>query len=256
MRQRPIVRYHGSKFRIAPWIIQNFPDHKIYCEPYGGGAGVLLKKARSYAEIYNDLDGEIVNLFLVARDRGQELADFLRLTPFSREIYFNAYLPGIDSLHNAANTVIKSIMGFGSDSIRQKSGFRSDSNRSYTTPAHDWRHYPEALEKITDRLQGVVIENMPALDLIRKIDRPEVLFYIDPPYVHSTRESKKRYTIEMSDHDHAELAKVLNQCQGKVIVSGYDCKLYNNLYKNWTKLTKKALADGARPRTEVLWKNF
>jgi len=70
MRKRPLLRYFGGKFRIAHWIISNFPEHRIYIEPYGGGAGVLLQKEKSFSEIYNDLDDEIVNLFIVARDSG------------------------------------------------------------------------------------------------------------------------------------------------------------------------------------------
>jgi len=259
MRKRPIVRYHGSKFRIAHWIISFFPEHKVYVEPFGGGAGVLLKKERSYAEVYNDLDSEIVNLFLTARDHGEKLRKFLKLTPFSREIYFNAYKPFESSKNNvekAAKTIVKSIMGFGSDSIRQKSGFRSDSNRSYTTPAHDWKNYPEALKVITERLSGVIIENLPAIDLIKKFDRPETLFYVDPPYVHSTRQKSKSYAFEMTDEQHIELAKCLKKCKGKVILSAYESELYNKLYSKWNKITKPCLADGARPRLEVIWKNF
>lgn len=256
MKKRPIVRYHGSKFRIAPWIISYFPEHKVYIEPFGGGAGVLLKKPRSYAEIYNDLDGEIVNLFLVARDSGKRLKEYLELTPFSRKIYFDAYRSGRKSLERAANTVIKSIMGFGSDSIRQKSGFRSNSNRSYTTPAHDWKSYPECLEEITKRLQGVVIENMDAVDLIKKYDREDALFYVDPPYLHETRQSSKRYAVEMTDKQHEELAAVLRAVKGKVILSGYDSEMYKKLYSGWKCFKKKTLADGARKREEFIWVNF
>lgn len=69
---RPLVRYHGGKWRLAPWIIGQFPPHRIYVEPFWGGGSILLRKARCYAEVYNDLDGEIVNLFRTVRDRGDE----------------------------------------------------------------------------------------------------------------------------------------------------------------------------------------
>lgn len=255
MRKRPIVRYHGSKFRIAPWIISYFPEHKVYVEPFGGGAGVLLKKERSYAEVYNDLDKEIVNLFRVARDKGKKLGEYLKLTPFSREEYFKAYESGGTDVERAAKTVIKSIMGFGSDSIRQKSGFRSDSHRSYTTPAHDWKNYPAALNEIIERLRGVVIENLPAVEVIKKFDREDTLFYIDPPYLHSTRQSSKRYSIEMTDEEHEELSKILHKVKGKVVLSGYDSELYRRLYPDWACTKKKVLADGAKPREECLWIN-
>lgn len=84
---RPLLRYHGGKWRLAPWIISFFPDHRIYTEAYGGAASVLLRKKRSYAEVYNDLDGEIVNLFRVLRNPAQarELIRLVALTPFARE---------------------------------------------------------------------------------------------------------------------------------------------------------------------------
>lgn len=93
---RPIVRYFGGKWKLAPWIIQHLPQHRVYVEPFGGGGSVLLRKPRSYAEVYNDLDGEIVNLFLIARDHGQELQQKLELTPFARDEFNGSFgCPGI-----------------------------------------------------------------------------------------------------------------------------------------------------------------
>lgn len=252
---RPIVRYHGGKWKLAPWIISHFPPHRVYVEPFGGGASVLLRKRRSYAEVYNDLDGEIVNLFRVARDRGPELAQKLRFTPFAREEFAAAWKPTEDPVEWARRTVIRAFMGFGSNSIQRISGFRSNSNRSGTTPAGDWRNFPDAFERAIDRLQGVVIENREAMKCMAQHDSPKTLHYVDPPYVKSTRDRGKDYHHELSDEEHRELAEFLTHLEGMVIVSGYPSQLYHDVYdrREWTLVSKTAMADGARPRLEGLW---
>ena len=81
----PAIRYLGSKFLCAEWIISHFPPHRAYCEPCGGAAAVLLNKPRAELETYNDLDGGIVNFFRVVRDHAPELTRRLNLSPWSRE---------------------------------------------------------------------------------------------------------------------------------------------------------------------------
>lgn len=232
-------------------------------EPFGGGGSVLLRKRRSYGEVYNDLDGEIVNLFRVARDRGTELARALELTPFSREDFGLSYLTCEDALEQARRTVFRSFAGFGSAAASgEMSGFRANSNRSGTTPAHDWRNYPEALVSIIDRLRGVVIENRDALDCMRQHDDETTLHYCDPPYVHLTRSEKTRgtvtrkaYKFEMDDSAHEAFAQVACSLRGMVMVSGYACPLYDRLFRGWTRIDRAAHADGARARVESLWLN-
>jgi DNA adenine methylase len=258
---RPILRYHGGKWKLAPWIIGNFPPHRVYVEPFGGAASVLLRKPRSYAEIYNDLDGEIVNLFKVVRDRGPELIKALTLTPFARDEFVESYEPTTDQLEQARRTVLRSFMGFGSAAASgNKTGFRANSNKSGTTPARDWLNFPGTLDSIVGRLRGVVIENKPAYEVMRQHDGTQTLHYCDPPYVHDTRSTKnpyckKGYRYEMSDKQHWEFAAEVRQLKGMVVVSGYACELYDELFPDWQQVTCKAHADGARDRVEVLWLN-
>jgi len=248
---RPALRYHGGKWNLAPWIISYFPKHRIYTEAFGGGAAVLLRKPRSYAEIYNDLDCEIVNFFWILREHGPALQEKLKLTPFARKEFLSAYKPASDTIEQARRTVIKSFMGFGSDSIRRKSGFRANSNRSGTTPAHDWKNYAEVLPELVERFRGVVIENRTAAEVIKAHDSADTLHYVDPPYVHSTRSAAKNkaYRFEMSDNEHAELSKLLHSIRGHVVVSGYPSTLYSQLYKGWTTEKRDALADEALSTT-------
>jgi DNA adenine methylase len=192
---RPMLRYHGGKWALAPWIISHFPPHQIYVEPFGGAASVLLQKPRCYAEIYNDLDGEIVSLFRVARDRGRELQQLIELTPYSRAEFHDSFVASDDPLEQARRTVMRSYMGFGGNLTRanrdqtpQRTGFRDYSKKNrQSIPAGDWRNWPGALPLIIDRLRGVIIENRPAARVMAEHDTPETLHYVDPPYVHSTR---------------------------------------------------------------------
>ena len=253
---RPLVRYHGGKWKLAPWIISRFPEHRIYVEPYGGGGSVLLRKERSYAEIYNDLDGEICNLFRVARDCGDALVRACELTPFARDEFVLSYEPSADTLEQARRTLARSFMGFGSAAASRKAtGFRANSNRSGTTPAHDWGNYPKALEATVDRLRGVVIENRDALEVMAQQDSLETLFYVDPPYVSSTRDKGSDYLHEMTDRDHFALLSFLCDLKGMVVLSGYENPLYTEYLADWPSESMFAMADGAQPRKEVLWFN-
>lgn len=259
--RRPIVRYHGGKWRLAPWIISYFPAHRVYVEPFGGGASVLLRKPRSYAEIYNDLDGEIVNLFRVARDHGDELRQLLELTPFARDEFELSYKPSDNPLEQARRTMARCGMGFGSSALSQnhKTGFRGSATRSGTHPGTDWGNQSANMRAITKRLTGVVIENRDALELMRYHDAVTTLHYVDPPYVHETRRwrcAKDAYRHEMTDNQHLELAELLHRLEGMVILSGYPSELYQEAYRDWQCVERRGYSDGGkRQRTECLWLN-
>ena len=252
---RPALRWHGGKWRLAPWIIENLPPHRIYVEPFGGAASVLLRKPRSYAEIYNDLDRDVVVLFRILRDpeRAAELIRQLRLTPFAREEFKDAYEVPYKAMDRARSLVIRSFMGFGSNGHARSTGFRSNSKRTGTTPSRDWMNYPDALEAIVERLQGVVIENTTASAVISDHDSPETLFYVDPPYVPATRDKGADYRHELTDTDHVALLERLRAVEGMVVLSGYPHPLYDEALIGWRRIERESLADGARARTEVLW---
>jgi DNA adenine methylase len=158
-------------------------------------------------------------------------------------------------------------MGFGSSVTRpnrdgrpQRTGFRSNSNRSSTTPAHDWSNYPEQIDAFTARLRGVVIENRDAIEVMRQHDSPDTLHYVDPPYPHSTREpaaggSHRGYRHEMSDAQHETLAAELLNLEGMVVLSTYPSTLYERLFSTWSRVERDSHADGAAARREVLYLN-
>ncbi|GAB3380892.1 DNA adenine methylase [Spongiibacter taiwanensis] len=189
----PVMRYHGGKFRLAPWVMSFFPKHHTYVEPFAGAAGVLLQKPRSISEVYNDLDGEVVNVFRVLQqpDTAAALERLLALTPYARDEFNLSYEPSECPVEQARRTLIRAHQGFGSaGATKHKTGFRIDSARAYGTSAHIWAKYPRCISQFVERLQAVVIENKPALDVIDNHDRPDTLFFVDPPYVHSTRKMR------------------------------------------------------------------
>lgn len=255
--RRPVLRWHGGKWLLAPWIIEHFPEHRVYVEPFGGAGSVLMRKPRTYAEIWNDLDGEVVNIFRVLRSSdANRLVDVLRLTPFSRQEFAGAYEPSADPVERARRLVIRSFMGFGSNGHNRVTGFRANSNRSGTTPAHDWVNYPDSLVQVIERLSGVTVENKDAKAVMAQHDGPDTLHYVDPPYVFETRaDMGDDYAHEMTDDDHAELLVFLRGLSGMVVLSGYPSSLYDDALCDWRRIERKALADGAAERTEVLWIN-
>ena len=254
---RPIMRYLGGKWRIAPWIIAHFPKHRTYIEPFGGGGSVLLRKSRAHCEIYNDLHGEVVNLFRVARDHGDELRRLISLTPYARDEFLLSYQVASDPVEQARRTVVRSYFGYGSDSVSRgwMSGFRHNTNQNRTVASQDWASFPDAFSGIIERLRGVVIENRDAREVMIPHDRPDTLFYIDPPYLPATRSRGGRYRHEMNEDDHIALAEFLRGLTGMVVLSGYDSLLYSELYSDWP-VEKKAARDGSgNRRIECIWIN-
>lgn len=270
MTTRPVLRWHGGKWRLAPWIIAQFPPHRVYTEAFGGAASVLLRKPRAYAEIYNDLDDDVVTLFRVLRDPvlACSLREQLALTPFARSEFRAAYEPSDHPVEQSRRLVVRAYMGFGSnahasrDKGHRSTGFRANSSRSGTTPASDWRNYPAALDAIIDRLAGVTVECRNARDVLLQHDAPHTLHYVDPPYLPHTRAVGNPYDLawrmyrhELTAEDHAELLALLRELAGMVVLSGYPDPLYDTMLAGWKRIECTAFADGARPRTEVLWLN-
>lgn len=260
---RPALRYHGGKWVLGPWVVEHLPsDHECYVEPFGGAASVLIRKPPSPIEVYNDLDGEVVNFFRVLRERTAELIRAVELTPYAREEQREAYeVEGCDDLERARRFFVLAWQSRGASRGNWRSGWRYMRSRTLRgqTPVDDWSNF-ERLYAIAERLRDVCFENDTALDVIRRFDGPRTLFYCDPPYVHSTRSlrwSENAYRHEMSDDDHRELATVLHEIQGIAVVSGYRSELYDELYEGWRRVDRTTNTDGKAGQpgraVESLW---
>lgn len=266
MIKRPMLRYHGGKFRLSRWLQTFFPPHQVYVEPFGGAGSVLLTKERAYAEVYNDLDGEVVNFFRVLRDPAQRarLIEACALTPFSREEFEKAYETSEEPVERARQLAIKCGMGYGSSGgTKANTGFRIDSGRKWSTDFAQWGRYPEVIASIGDRLLGVLIECRPATQVMMQHDGKDTLHYVDPPYVFATRQdmrwrSDKYYRHEMTDFQHMDLLGCLKNLQGHVVLSGFHSEMYSKELIGWSEHRTQSRGNarrGTKVITEVVWLN-
>lgn len=258
--------WYGGKFSHLDWILPLLPPCHHYCEPFAGSAAVLLNRAPSPVETYNDLDGEVVNFFRVLRDERERLVQAIGLTPFSREEFALACTldPSLTPLERARRFYVRARQvrtGLNQTaSLGRWANCKNTSRAGMSGVISRWLGGVEALPEIAERLLRVQIENRPALDVIRLYDSPETLFYCDPPYVHGTRGDAKAYRHEMTDQQHADLAAVLNSVAGMVALSNYDCGMLDDLYppSKWRKIKSPPRTNHATKgkRVEVLWVNY
>lgn len=253
MKVPRILHYPGSKWSMADWMISHMPPHITYVEPFFGSGAVLFSKERSQLETVNDIDGEIVNLFRLIRERPEELAHAIRWTPHARQEYYESYAPEVDELERARRLVVRLWQGRGGKTAH-RTGWRSMIERNGPLPGKEWLAFPEKIHAVAERLQGVQIECQPALTLLERYRRPGVLIYADPPYIQSTRTTTS-YRYEMTDTEHVELLEALDCHPGPVLLSGYAHPLYDNRLKHWSREMKKVKAEGGATRTEILWIN-
>jgi DNA adenine methylase len=260
---RPPVKWHGGKHYLCRRFIELFPDHHTYVEPFGGAASVLLNKAPSSVEIYNDLDERLTRLFRVLRDHGEELRHRLSLTPYSEAEFQRAAEPVADEIEQARRDFVRWRLSLGG----RGDSFSFTLHRVRRKMADVVSGYlsmiDEQLPLIIERLRTVEIVSRPAVDVILKWDRSDTLFYCDPPYLPDTRHvgSRDVYGYEMTDDEHRELASVLSQCKGNVVLSGYPSKLYDELYDGWhcDRFDIANHAAGAKVKKrqiECVWRNY
>jgi len=245
---RPALDYFGGKWKHAKQIIGLFPEHKTFVDVFCGAASITLKKPRSKNEIINDINDELVNFFSILRDRNLELRLALEKTPYSRTEYYSCREYSEDTIERARRTVVKSWFGIG-DSLDNETGFRVSLSQGGSTTA-PWLTYVDYLHLYSSRLRGVIIENIDFAECIKRYDKPDTLFYFDPPYVKETRSKKHAYKHDWDDADHKRLLEILPTIQGRFILSGYNHESYAALPYD----KKEFLATSQKgERKEVLW---
>lgn len=257
--------YFGGKTNLAGRIVDLLPSHDHYVEPFAGSLAVLLAKPRSRMETVNDIDGDLMTFWRILRDRPEDLARVAALTPHSRGEHKAAYdLEACDDLERARRVWI--LLSQGRGSTLRRTGWRyyaKPAGSTYSMPDY-LGAYVQRMAPAASRLAGVSLECRDALDVIADYGRsPDVLLYVDPPYLGSERSANYRHEMT-GEQEHRALAKALEASSATVILSGYPSQLYEDLYDGWHQTSLRAwtgngIRNGATKadgdRVEVLWSN-
>lgn len=258
--RRPLMRYFGGKWRIAPWIVKHFPPHTCYVEPFAGAGSVLLRKEPSEYEYLNDADAEVVNLFDMLRTRHDEFIRAIELTPFSRLELRRSLEPTDDLLERARRLYIRAWQARGGPRAQWNTGWRFQVVKARgKRAADDWNDIGH-LWGIVNRLKQVGIECDDYVPVLGRFDAPTTLFYVDPPYLGTTRSRRwldKGYAHDFTtEDDHRALAGHLAALAGMVVLSGYPSDLYRELYcdQGWEMRSKRTKTDVGYA-VEAIWIN-
>ena len=261
---RPVLRYFGGKWKLAPWIISNMPEHKVYVEPCGGAASVLMRKVPApKLEVYNEILAEVTNVFKVIRsaELSQQLERLCKLTPFSYEAYLEAWDQNeADPVESARKTLVRSFFSYSGLSSDRKPGMRMLHTKyqsgNHRNCARDWSNHNDHLQIFSDRLKGVMISSKPALETIAQYDHEDVLIYLDPPYSMHNRTSDIRYEHDWNDQDHIDMVDVVSRSKSMIMLSGYQCPFYERLeHEGWVMRSSRSWTSGLNGRDEFLWVN-
>lgn len=258
---KSVIKYPGSKWNIAPQLVELIPEHHSYVEPFFGSGAVLFNKPVSDIETVNDLDSDVVNLFRCIQKDSERLARLVMTTPFSREEYERQFEGCTSTLYasnfqRAAGFLIKCWQGHGFRTNGYKVGWKNDVvGREKAYALWNWYRLPDWIIDITERLRKVQIENRPALEVIERFNYSQVFMYLDPPYMLGTR-SGKQYMHEMTDAEHEELLQMILQSRAKIMISGYETDMYNDYLSGWEKRQFSSCAEHGKPRIETVWMNY
>lgn len=235
----PLI-WFGGKSKVAHHIISRFPAHSCYVEPFGGAAHVIAQKMPVYSEIYNDIDGEVVNFLMMAIHERERLVAACDALPFSRQLYekWKREIPPEDDFEKAVRFFYVNRSGIAKGN--SDASFSTDTGWRHSREHNTARTYRSACEVIRDfgkRMSTVMIDNRDFRKVITVYDGPDTLYYVDPPYIGR----EKYYAGGFNEQDHRDLAELLNSVKGKVILSYYDDPLLLELYPEWSRETFQAV---------------
>lgn len=247
--------YYGGKQRLAVKIGQLIPSHRIYCEPYCGGAAVLFSKPKisksNYREVLNDLDSQLIALYRIARDKPKEFYRWLQLTPYSIAEYEKAKIIrkqpwDYSDLEIAWANFVNLEFSYNNSHSNGWAIARYGCVHPQT-----WQNKIRKLPPSLERLKSVYLECRPAIECIQKWDSCATFFYVDPPYP-GTRQG---HYSGFSQRDFEELVECLKSIKGKFVLSNYDNPAVpSSWYRQEIAINCSSAFNGSR--TEILWMNY
>lgn len=267
-----LINYFGGKGQLAPKLSKLVPYSHIYCEPYCGGASLFFYRERSPVEILNDLNKDVVNLFRVLQDpiKAEALKYRLSYTPYALEEFKKAiYEEPLDDVDWAWKTFIKLNCSIAGKILRPTPGNWSrsvtHSRRGMASAVSKFLSKIANLDNFIDRLKTVQIESKDAIEVMKFYDRPETVFYLDPPYI-LRNQKEEYYKVNKGESHHEQLVEyLLSDIKGAYVLSGYQNSLYVKLEENgwertdinwkWQLPNKRYKTTKDTRRIEAVWRN-
>lgn len=260
---KALLKIHGGKYYLRGWIISNFPhEYQLlnYAEPCCGGCNVLLEKQRSLAEIINDADVNLINMYRFLITHPEQFATRLAQIEYSEENFnWARNHPRQPDLESAVAELCTRRMSRGG--LKKSFSWSERIRGNQPGDVNAFQNFKQHLPSIIERLQGVQVENLDIKEFVQKYNQPEWFLYLDPPYLPSTRRSTQAYGVEMSEDDHADLCDLLKTAQCKVLISGYQSPLYFKALKEWNFVSVPTVNHSGQTkikemRVECAWSNY
>jgi len=226
-----LLPYMGGKAMMVPRLIPLIPPHAAYVEVFGGGAALLLNKPPSPLEVYNDIDGELVNLFEIVRNNPEGFLKRAEFLLYSRELY-EKWQADLRENKSAQDPVERAFRFWylvrSSFAAHPYKGWafceKADRNRAESV----WNALVD-LKPIHERLKNVEVDRLDFERLIKNRDSPETFFFLDPPYLDAEEYRMGVFTIE----DHQRLLKTLQGCKGKWLMTTGNHPDIRRLFKEY-----------------------